>query len=150
MASAARSPGRSRSKRIALIHVAKKQLGLGEDDFRDILQRFGGVQSCADLDEEGFRAVMFRFEQLGFRSTKSTFNFGNRHGMATPAQVSLMRDLWAAYSADDPDERHLNAWLAKYHKVSALRFVSFDKAAKIIPALKAMAARVQHDAGTDK
>lgn len=132
------------AKKIGLLHVARRQLGLDEDTYRDILREWGRVSSSAELDEDGFRAVMFRLERLGFRSTGSKRNFGNRHpNMATASQVALMRKLWSQYLPDDEDERHLNAWLSKFHHVSALRFVSAEKAGAVITALKSMAARAQ-------
>lgn len=132
------------AKKIGLLHVARKQLGLDEDTYRDILREWGGVESSADLDEGGFKAVMFRLEKLGFQSTGGKRNFGDRHhSMASGAQVSLIRKLWSEYHPDDADERHLNAWLSKFHHVSALRFVSADKAGSVLTALKRMVARKQ-------
>jgi hypothetical protein len=128
-------------KHLALIHVAKKQLDLDDDSYRHILSRAAGVESAADLDEVGFLNVMEHLTASGFRSTWTKRTFGNRPGMATPSQVDLMRDLWKRYDPSDEGEAHFNAWLFKFHKVSALRFVSADKAKKIIPALKAMASR---------
>lgn len=128
-------------KQLALIHVAKRQLALDEDSYRQILSRAASVESAADLDQVGFLKVMEHLTASGFRSTWTKRTFGNRPGMATPSQVELMRDLWSRYDPSDEDERHLNAWLFKFHKVSALRFVSADKVQKIIPALKAMAGR---------
>lgn len=131
------------AKKIALLHVAKKQLGLDDDSYRDILRRTAGVDSAADLDEIGFFHVIKHLTVLGFRSTWTKRTFGNRPGMASPSQIELMRRLWKSYDPGDENEAHLNAWLFKYHKVSALRFVSDEKADKIIAALKAMAARRQ-------
>lgn len=122
-------------KRIALLHVAKKQLGLDEDSYRAILRRFGGVDSAADLNGVGFETVMIRLEKLGFRSTWQKRTFGDRNGMATPAQVDYARRLWEQYDPNDAGETHLNAWLHKYHHVSAMRFVSAQKIEAIIPAL---------------
>ena len=134
------------AKKIALLHVAKKQLGLVEVDYRAILFGYGGVESAADLDEAGFRSVMNYLTALGFRSDWTKRTFGERPNMATPAQVDLVRKLWTEWhdgrgpGRGDRDAA-LNAWLAKYHKVSALRFVSRAKAQPVIAALKAMAAR---------
>lgn len=129
------------AKKIALVHVAKRQLGLDEDTYRDILRRWGGVESSVDLDPVGFQKVMIRMEHLGFRSTWTKRTFGDRQGMASPEQVNYMRRLWEQFDPEDKREAHLNAWLHKYHHVSALRFVSAEKAAKVIPALKLMVAR---------
>lgn len=129
------------AKKIALLHVARKQLGLDEDSYRDILRRWGGVETSAELDAFGFEKVMIRMEGLGFRSTWTKRTFGDREGMATPAQVDYMRRLWEELDPGDVREAHFSAWLTKYHHVSALRFVSAEKAKSVIPALKAMVGR---------
>jgi len=140
MSSGARSPGGLSRKRIALIHVAKRDLGLDDDSYRDILRRYGGAESAAELDEIGFLYVMKYFTALGFRSTWTKRTYGNRPNMASPSQVTLMRDLWAEAYGPDENDANLNAWLAKFHHVGALRFVDAKKASKVIYALRAMAA----------
>lgn len=131
-------------KKIALLHVARKQLGLDEDSYRDILRRWGGVESSADLGPVAFEKVMIRMEQLGFRSTWQKRTFGHRRAdMASPAQVNYIRTMWEQYRPDDANEAGLNAWLSKFHHVSALRFVSAGKARAVITALKRMVARKQ-------
>lgn len=129
-------------KKLAVIHVARKQLGLPEDQYRAILLGAGGVDSAAELDELAFERVMAAMNRLGFRSTWTRRTFGaNRSGMATPRQVQLIRGLWAEFHGPDPDDVALNRWLAKYHKVAALRFVDCNKAGAVLTALKAMASR---------
>lgn len=56
---------------LALIHVAKKELGLQEEDYRSILELYGGVNSAKHLTLEGFERVMGHLERLGFKSTNS-------------------------------------------------------------------------------
>lgn len=129
-------------KQIALLHVAKRDLGLADEDYRAILSRHGRCESAADLTGPGFTAVMKYFTAMGFRSAWTQRTFGARPSMATPAQIDLIRKLWQQFSGKaDPDDMELNKWLNRFHKVSALRFVDDRKAAKAISALKAMVAR---------
>ena len=128
-------------KKIALLHVARKQLGLSGDDYRGILLQEGGCESSVDLDELGFERVIAYLNGLGFRSNWTKRTFGNRPGMASPGQIGLMRKLWTDYHGPDDSEAGLNAWLTKYHKVSALRFVTAEKANAVINALREMAER---------
>jgi hypothetical protein len=137
------SAGSLHPKKIALLHVAKRQLALADEDYRAILMRFGGVDSAAELTQSGFELVMYELGRLGFKSTSSKRNFGERPGFASPAQVQLIRKLWADYHGPDEGERALSAWLTRFHHVAALRFVSAEAAANIIPGLKAMVARRQ-------
>jgi len=128
-------------KQISLIHVAKAQLRLEDDDYRAILRSFGGVESSADLEPPGFLRVMDAFSRLGFRSDFSKRNFGERAGMASPRQVATIRKLWAEYTAGEGTDKTLGKWLERTLKVSSLRFMASDVAPKAITALKAMKAR---------
>ncbi len=129
---------------IAVVHVAKKQLGLTDDDYRAVLSRFGGVDSTADLNLEGFENVMRRIAALGFKSDWTKRTFGERRDMASPSQVEFIRALWQKFHGPDEKELALNAWLCRFHKVDALRFVSANKAGAVITALKRMAARLRN------
>lgn len=135
------------AKQIALVHVAKRDLKLTDDDYRYILRRMSGVESSADLCQKGFEKVMAFFTGLGFRSTWTKRTYGNRAGMASPKQVELIRSLWRKYVPDDETETGLNAWLDQFHKVSAVRFIDSVKAAKVIFALKAMTKRKMESCG---
>jgi phage gp16-like protein len=128
-------------KKLALLHVAKKQLAMTDDDWRAMLSRAAGYDSSADLDDIGFERVMLELRRLGFKSTSAKRSYGHRPGFATPAQIATMRTIWKEWHGDDPDERALNAWLTRFHHVSALRFVTREKANAVLVALKAMLAR---------
>lgn len=127
-------------KKIALLHVAKRDLGLSDDDYRAILLRLANVESSRDLDLLGFEAVIAYMGQLGFKSSWQKRTFGHRLDMASPGQVDLIRRLWAEYHVSD-DDVALNAWLNHFHHIAALRFVDAEKAQPVIVALKAMVAR---------
>ena len=53
------------NKQLALIHVAKKELGLDDEAYRATLLAHGGADSARDLDQDGFKAVMEHFEGAG-------------------------------------------------------------------------------------
>jgi len=133
------------TKQTGLIHVALKRLGMEDDDYRSLLLRVAGVTSSAELDGEGFGALMDEFRRLGFESTAHRASFGERSGrMATAGQVARIRRLWAASGYDNGDPRKLDAWIAKRFGVASLRFLDFERVNKVIAALTAMAARRQH------
>jgi len=54
-------------KKKALIHIAKEDLHLDEDSYRQILKGVAGVESSTQLTKEGFEKVMRRFQEMGFR-----------------------------------------------------------------------------------
>lgn len=54
-------------KKKALIHIAKGNLHLDEESYRQILKGVAGVESSAYLTKEGFEKVMIRFKEMGFK-----------------------------------------------------------------------------------
>lgn len=128
------------TRKIQLLHVAKRKLGLDDEAWRELLDQAAGVETSKALDEAGFKAVMSRLEALGFQSLRAARSLGDRPGMATDDQLEYIRDLWRRYSGRR-DEKSLNAWLEHSFGVTAPRFLDAETAAKAIPALKAMTRR---------
>lgn len=87
--------------------------------------------------------MMGFMEHMGFRPiAKGGPRYGNRPGMATFAQLELIRELWRElHDQDVCDDEALTGWLLKYHKVSSMRFLTLEAARKVIVALKAWKAR---------
>jgi hypothetical protein len=54
-------------KKKALIHIARENLHLDEETYRQILKGVAGVGSAKDLTTEGFQRVMQRFQEMGFK-----------------------------------------------------------------------------------
>lgn len=131
------------AKQVKLLHVVKAKLGWDDDTYRAVLVRIAGVTSSKELDQDGFDTLMAFAEHSGFQPlTKGAPRYGNRPGMATFAQLELIRELWREIHAQtECDDAALAGWLAKYAKISSLRFMTFDAARKVITALKAWKAR---------
>lgn len=128
-------------KQIALLHVAKTKLGFADADYRAVLVNLAGVTSSKDLDPDGFTCVMGFFEYCGFQPLhRRGEDFGARKGMASFAQIELIRALWAEYTRETGEDA-LNKWLLRSFKVSSLRFLTKRHAQGAITALKAMKAR---------
>lgn len=136
------APNRAPTKKqIGLIHVAKARLGLSDDAYRDVLRQAAGVGSASELDVYGFEALMDAFARMGFESDSRKTSYGHRPGMASPAQVKLIRELWWEYTDGDGTETGLNHWLERFWHVSSMRFLTAGAAPKIITALKKMKAK---------
>lgn len=131
-----------------ILHVAASKLKWDDETYRLALVRIAGVTTSNDLDQEGFEAVMGFMEFSGFRPLdKGAPRYGSRPGMATFAQLELIRELWRElHDQAACDDEHLTGWLLKYHKVSSMRFLTLDAARKVIVALKAWKARPRRSA----
>lgn len=129
-------------KQKALLHVAKSKLGLTDAMYRSALVEIAGVTSSTDLDAEGFNAMIGFFEYLGFKPLAAKgADYGDRPGMASFAQIELIRTLWTEYTNGQADEQQLNKFLMRSWGLSSLRFLPKATAPRVITALKAMKAR---------
>jgi hypothetical protein len=54
-------------KKKAIVHIAKGDLHLDEESYRQILKGVAGVESATQLTKEGFEKVMKRFQEMGFK-----------------------------------------------------------------------------------
>ncbi len=137
------------NKQLAVIHVAKKELGLDDDAYRASLLAHGGVDSARELDREGFQAVMKHFEASGFKSKKKKPKPYIKPpkmgpGMATDEEVRLIIVLWlglTGYYQQGNEMKALNAFLSKTCKVSKLEWLTHQKAYIAIEAIKDIAKR---------
>ncbi|MDA7427902.1 regulatory protein GemA [Primorskyibacter aestuariivivens] len=127
---------------LKLLWTAKTKLDLSDAYLRSAMVEIAGVESTKELDAEGFDAMMGFFEYLGFapRQAKGP-DYGERPGMASFAQIELIRVLWREYTDRKGDEDSLNKWLEHYWHVSSLRFLGKAAARKVIATLKVMKAR---------
>ncbi|ARE38352.1 hypothetical protein RGUI_0211 [Rhodovulum sp. P5] len=127
------------SKQTALIKVATTKLGMPDAVYRSALVEIAGVTTSKDLDAEGFDALIGWFQYLGFEpGTPRGKDYGSRPGMATFAQIELIRELWREiHGASDCDDAALLGWLRKFHKVDSMRFLTMEGARKAITGLKA-------------
>lgn len=120
-------------KRLALVHIVKRELGLADEAYRAILQREAGVQSARDLSEEGFRRLM-------------RFLVRSRHYRLNPAGLTLRQKLYIDHLRDALgwDESHLCNFLRKYFKHEAVGTLARAEASRVIVALRHVAATQRH------
>jgi Bacteriophage Mu, GemA protein len=123
--------------KLVLLHTAKNKLHLSDPEYRTILREAAGVNSARDLDDDGFKQVLTRFQALGFKTLREQRSFGDRPGFATPAQLELIRYRWRQYTGGH--DEGLEHWIEKWYGISALRFLDSDAASKALTALKRMA-----------
>lgn len=62
---------KGRNGLIALLHIAKKDLGLDDDIYRDILEQQTGQRSAKDLTLKQLEQVLRYFASKGFKQTSN-------------------------------------------------------------------------------
>ena len=112
-------------KKLALIHIIKKELKLSDREYRDILVRAAGVRSAKYLDEEKFRKLMNYFVR-------------SKHYRINPQGLTIKQKLYIKYLLDEIgwSEDHSRNFLHKYYRVSAIDSLTKKQAIKVIESLK--------------
>lgn len=72
---------------LARIHIAKQQLSMTDEDYRDMLWTQGRVRSAADLDFAGRKRVLDYLVSIGFKPTAG--KAAKRPSRPTPAPDKL-------------------------------------------------------------
>jgi len=112
-------------KKLALIHIIKKELKLSDSEYRNILQQAAGVNSAKDLDEEKFKKLMKFFVR-------------SRHYQANPFGLTIKQKLYIKYLAQKIgwSQKHLNNFIHKYYHKSDVNNLTRKEAIKAIESLK--------------
>lgn len=83
----------ARNPLIAKIHVAKKQLALTDESYRDVLRKITGKESSSKMSDYELKAVIEEFNRLGFDGKHRPVKSGQRK-MAKGSQAKMIRGLW--------------------------------------------------------
>jgi hypothetical protein len=78
---------RRRNGLLALVHIAKKDLGLRDDEYRDVL-KYWGVLTSAEMSIPELEELVEYFESLGFKKKVSA----DRDLGAGVGQISALRE----------------------------------------------------------
>lgn len=143
---------------LAKIHIARKDLHLDEETYRQVIRDIGGAGSgsSADLNPLGRARVLQHFKSKGWKSKrrpaqKRVANSGEI--LATRRQINLFSLLWSKMAEagvlENKTEQGLRAWVKassrRYHPnkagYSAPEFLPEWVAQRLIEHLKQWAAR---------
>ncbi|MDF1778760.1 MAG: regulatory protein GemA [Rhizobiaceae bacterium] len=134
---------------IAILHVAKRELGLDDDTYRDVLERATGQRSAKGLSEPQRRDALTELRRLGFVPRPN----GGTRASAKGKRVAMegkyagkLQALWiAAWNLGivrNRDDKALIAFVRRQTGVDDTRFLYHaDDGAKAIEALKGWLAR---------
>lgn len=136
-----RSTARRRSM-LAKIHVAKKQLALADDDYRQIMMQETGHDSAGDCSEAELERVIGRLQAQGFKPLPKAGPGAARRPAQHPV-ARKARALWISLyhlgAVRSPDEKALEAFAKRQLKCERLVWANQSDGYKLIEALKKMA-----------
>jgi len=117
--------GRIGRKKLALIHIVKKEIGLTDEAYRKLLREVTGVESASLLDDESFRKLMNYL-------VRSPYYLLNRFGL------TLKQKLFLQYLSRQLgwDHGHLSNFLKKYYHKTEINELTKQEASRAIESLK--------------
>jgi len=112
-------------KKLAIIHIVKKELGLSDQEYRDALEKITGVRSAKELDEAGFRTLMRQFAK-------------SRHYRVNAKGLTFRQQLFIKHLVADLgwEQDHFRNFLRKYYHQETVTNLSRSEASKVIESLK--------------
>lgn len=133
----------ARNPMLAKIHIAKKELGLDDDNYCAILTRITGCASSGDCNEAQLDALIVEFKRLGWKP-KTNAAFGNFKLSGKP-HVRKVFAVWGELSRKgalrEPSRQALQAFVLKQTGVASPEWLSAKQANDVTEALKAMSRR---------
>jgi len=134
------------SKQLALIHVAKTQLGLEQNEYLSVLSAAVGreIKSSKELRSiDELRAVMTAFQKSDFQAKKAINAFARKHRLTdstvSKEQIELIEMFWQKVTKNPESWREaLNNFLAARFFCTDVKALSGMKAINVIEALKDM------------
>lgn len=131
----------NRRAMLAKVHIAKKELGLDEDDYRQILADETGKTSAGDCSAQELDAVLARFKGRGWQpATKTSRSKPAQHPTARKARA-LWISLHQLGAVRDPSEKALESFAKRQLGCERLNWARQSEGYRLIEALKKMGER---------
>lgn len=131
-------PEVARKRRLAAIHAAKKQLGLEDDVYRDLVERVAGpgLRSAADCNPRQLDAVANELRRLGgmpAKRGKAARTWAGRPKGDLKPQVAKIEALLASAGRE---WEYAHSLARRICKVNRVEWCNADQLAKLIAALQ--------------
>lgn len=128
-----------RSKIIQLIHIAKSQIGLSDEDYRAVLESTAKKTSCSKMTLFELNEVLKAMKKLGFKVKKLETREEEIGWDASKAQMDYIKGMWELVARDKSD-RALYKFIKRITGADHPRFMTAKDSQKVIIALRKMMA----------
>ncbi|EAQ8611089.1 TPA: DUF1018 domain-containing protein [Salmonella enterica] len=102
-----------RDKLISTIHVAKRELRLDQDTYKDALRTATGKTSCRDMTLAELSRVLATFKKRGFKVRSKPQNRALKPATVTAKIRAIWRLMYAQGFLSSDSEVALNGWVRK-------------------------------------
>lgn len=128
-----------RDRLIRIVHIAKRQLGLDDGEYRQILRASSGKESCALMNGAELERLVSEFEKMGFRRTGKGAPDGKKSERKI---VRLIFGLWTELGRrgliENASRPALLAFVQRQTGIGHPDWLDNAQAARVVEALKAM------------
>lgn len=126
---------------LAKIHIAKAQLNLDDDQYRDIVRRVTGKDSAAQCRYSQLVDLINEFKSLGWKTEKKKA-FRRAPSDGIKKIYALWGELQAAGAIQSTDKTALDAFVKKYTGIDSVQWLLPAQQQKIIEILKQWIKRI--------
>ena len=126
---------------LAKVHIAKAQLGLDDEQYRDILRRVTGKESASQCRYSQLVDLINEFKALGWKTVqKKAF----RKAPSDPVKkiYALWGKLQKLGAVQSTDKTALDAFVKKYTGIDSVQWITPEQQSRIIEILKQWLKRI--------
>ncbi|MCG5047326.1 regulatory protein GemA [Pectobacterium brasiliense] len=136
----------TKNQLIKLIHIAKRDLQLDDDTYRQLLINVTGKTSTRDMTVPQLDTVLSAMKKRGFK-IKAAKKANNTRQLDDSPQSRKIRSLWLEMAdagiIRDRSEAALARWVKRETGVDSLQWLNSEQASVIIEKLKQWQRRVR-------
>lgn len=150
----------TRQRDLAKIHIGKKQLGIDDQTYRDMLFDIAGVESAADLDGRGRDAVIKHLIRRGFKpapkkpqgykSTHKSAKASGMHTQSSPERAPLLSKIGAILADLDLSWPYADGIAKRMFGIDKVRWLNPVQLRKVVAALVYRQKKLKADAHNEK
>ena len=126
---------------LAKVHIAKAQLGLDDEQYRDIVRRVTGKESASQCRYSQLVDLINEFKVLGWKTVqKKAF----RKALSDPVKkiYALWGKLQKLGAVQSTDKTALDAFVKKYTGIDSVQWIAPEQQSRIIEILKQWLKRI--------
>ena len=127
---------------LAKIHIAKKDLGLSDDEYRDILYRVTKKRSSSKMTFGQLESVIRELKTLGWKNAAPKKEFRKTSNSGIRKIYALWGELQSLGAVTSGDKTALDAFVKKHTGVDSAQWLDVPTAQRVIEILKQWLKRI--------
>ncbi len=136
----------SNAIQLRIIHAVKREAGIKEGEYRDLLRDMFDRGSSSDLTEKQADEFITHLrvlagQQTGGKGVNPHTHLDNRPGFASSKQLGMLEGMWSEVSVAENKRKALESFLRGRFRINGLAWIREHEVRKIHTAISAMQAQ---------